>query len=322
MPTRIVRGAAGMAEAVVQLRTGAVVGMPTETVYGLAADAMNVDAIRKVFETKGRPATNPLIVHVLDPEMAARFVKQWGARADRLAAAFWPGPLTLVLPKADVVPEIVTAGGATVALRAPAHPVARALIAAFGGPIAAPSANRSTGISPTTARAVVEELGGRIELVLDGGACEVGLESTVLDLTEHPAVILRPGHIGAEAIDAVLGEAVRVRTFEGDAQEISKSPGQMRRHYAPKTPLILAEASKLEALVSSSSVVLVFSVEPPPGVPGRRLPDSPETYARALYAALRWADAQGASEIIVEVPPTHVEWTAVWDRLRRAATRE
>ena len=322
MRARIVEGTQGVALALAQLRAGAVVGMPTETVYGLAADATNLEALAKIFEAKGRPATNPLILHVLDSEMAARFAKHWDERAQRLARAFWPGPLTLVVQRAETVLDRVTAGGETVALRAPKHPDARSLIAGLGRPVAAPSANRSTGISPTTAAAVLEELGDRIDLVLDGGACEVGLESTVLDLTEEPALILRPGHITAAELEAVLGTPVRLRPQGEQTEAIARSPGQMRRHYAPKTPLRITEAALVSSSEVSDCVFLVHSAELPRAARAMRMPTNPADYARDLYAALRWADGQEARELVVEAPPTSIEWAAVWDRLRRASSRD
>jgi L-threonylcarbamoyladenylate synthase len=319
VPVRIVGSEGAVAEACAALRAGQVVAIPTETVYGLAADALNPAAIARVFEAKGRPATNPLIVHVLDAEMAKGFVRGWDLRADLLSRAFWPGPLTLVLPKAEIVPEVVTAGGPTVAVRAPRHPITRAIIAAFGAPLAAPSANRSTGISPTTADAVRDELGDRISLIVDGGACEVGLESTVVDLSVQPAVILRPGQVSARQIEDVLGE--KVLSTEAVTGSVAKSPGQMRRHYAPRTPLRLVDAP-LSFDDATSTVFLTRTVELPTHVRGRRLPETPEAYAQALYAALRWSDQQGASMIVVETPPIEEPWAAVRDRLSRAAARD
>lgn len=320
MSARVLTGDEGVKQACLALRRGEPVAIPTETVYGLAADALNPAALERIFVAKGRPTSNPLILHVSSAEMAERFVRHFDARARKLAERFWPGPLTLVLEKNDLVPDIVTAGGPTVALRAPQHPVAREIIEGFGGPLAAPSANRSTGISPTTAEAVMDELGDRISLIIDGGACEVGLESTVLDLSVNPPVILRPGHVGREMIEAVLGEKLGGKRLGAD-DEVAKSPGQSTRHYSPRTPVRLVEHLANERSVERA-VFLLRSLAVPAGCAGRRLPETPELYARALYAALRWADAQGASEIIIERPPREEAWSAIEDRLRRAAGRD
>ncbi len=196
---------AAVARAVELLRAGELVGLPTETVYGLAANAQNAPAVRAIFRVKGRPSHNPVIVHVSSAAMARRCVRRWPRTADRLARAFWPGPLTLVLPKADAIPSVVTAGGDTVGVRWPAHPVIQAVIRECGFPLAAPSANRSTRVSPTQARHVLATLGGRIPLIVDGGPCAIGLESTVLDLTTRPPRVLRPGMIHEESLRATLG---------------------------------------------------------------------------------------------------------------------
>lgn len=309
-----------MAEAAERLRAGETVAIPTETVYGLAADALNREAVARIFAAKGRPATNPLIVHVLDAEMAGRFTLSWDARAEALARAFWPGPLTLVLEKSEAVPDIVTAGGKTVAVRAPSHPVARAILAAFGGPIAAPSANRSTGISPTTSEAVMDELGDRIELIVEGGRCAVGLESTVVDLSVAVPSVLRPGRVSRTEIETALGEPVTMPGAKAEPGGITKSPGQLLRHYAPKTPIRLLPLEELWTSPSTRVVYLTRTADIPPGSLGRRLPESPEDYARELYAALRWADQQGVTELRLETPPDTEVWAAVRDRLRRAAT--
>lgn len=294
--------------------------IPTETVYGLAADALSAEAVAKIFEAKGRPATNPLIVHVRDAAMARRFVKGWDPRAEALARAFWPGPLTLVLPKTAAIPELVTAGGPTVGVRAPSHPVAQAVLAAFGGPLAAPSANRSMSISPTSAAAVSEELGDRIPLIVDGGPCSVGLESTVLDLSEPTLRVLRPGHVRAEEIGALLGAPVLGPGSHTPSEAVARSPGLMRRHYAPSTPTRLFAPAELQAGWDSRIVYLTYTLDLPPGVEGRRMPQDPVEYARTLYGALRWADALGAEALWVEAPPGGERWAAIHDRLERAAT--
>ncbi|HYI06543.1 MAG TPA: L-threonylcarbamoyladenylate synthase, partial [Reyranella sp.] len=230
---------ASIDEAARLIREGELVAFPTETVYGLGGDATNERAVAKIFEAKGRPQFNPLISHVLDAGEARRLV-QWSETADKLAARFWPGPLTLVLPRATNSPIalLATAGLDTAAVRAPAHPMAQALIRAAGRPIAAPSANRSGAVSPTRAEHVAESLGGRVQLILDGGPCEVGLESTVLDLTSAMPTLLRPGGATREAIEAVIGPvALSDALPSGDAAR--KSPGQLDSHYAPARPVRL-----------------------------------------------------------------------------------
>ncbi len=228
-------------KAVNVLREGGLVALPTETVYGLGADATNSNAIKKIFAVKGRPSTNPLIVHVADEGVAKRYVRSWPAVADQLAKHFWPGPLTLVLPKADsIVPE-VTAGRDTVGVRVPNHSLALQLLRAFDGPIAAPSANRANHISPTSADDVHAELGDAIDLILDGGPCTVGIESTVLDISGEHATILRPGGVTREQIESTIGP---VELFEGsiNATHAAASPGQHRRHYSPVTPAFRFDA--------------------------------------------------------------------------------
>ncbi len=240
------------------IRAGGLVAFPTETVYGLGADALNPEAVRGIFEAKGRPATNPLIVHVEGAEEARRLVLRWPEAAERLARRFWPGPLTLILEKARCVPGIVTAGGPTVAIRAPSHPVARALIRAARTPIAAPSANRSMRLSPTRAEHVIEQLGGRVALVLDGGPTPGGIESTVLDLASETPRVLRPGPIAPSALDVALGRrmsAAAGKDKSGHSADLPesepgavRSPGLMARHYAPRTPLECIEPEPLDGI--------------------------------------------------------------------------
>ena len=213
------------------LRAGQLVALPTETVYGLAASAWNEEAVRRIFEVKGRPAGNPIIVHVASLDMARRCVTDWPAAADKLAAAFWPGPLTLVLPRSKEIPSLVTAGGPTVGVRWPAHPLIQAVILACGFPLAAPSANRSSRLSPTTAEHVRKSLGSRIPLIIDGGPAPVGIESSVLDLASTPARLLRPGMISLQSFQALMG-AGAVEIAAG-ATGIKRSPGLWRRHYSP-----------------------------------------------------------------------------------------
>src|SRR5579883_580489 len=224
-------------EAAATIRAGHLVAFPTETVYGLGANALDAEAVRRIFVAKGRPATNPVIVHIADPADLAELTVGH-EKASSLIARFWPGPLTIVLPKKPAIPDIVTAGGPTVAIRMPAHPVALSLIRAAGVPIAAPSANRSEQISPTQAAHVLQGLGDDVEIILDGGHTQVGLESTVIDLSAEPARLLRPGMVLPAEIEAILG-----KRLARDAEEalIPRSPGQMPRHYAPRTPLKVAE---------------------------------------------------------------------------------
>jgi L-threonylcarbamoyladenylate synthase len=304
-------------EAARLIRAGELVAFPTETVYGLGADATSERAVAKIFEAKGRPQFNPLISHVLDSSEARRFV-QWNGLADRLAAKFWPGPLTLVLPRAKDSPIalLTTAGLDTVAIRAPAHPMAQALIRAAGLPIAAPSANRSGSISPTRAEHVAESLGDRVALILDGGPCTVGVESTVLDLTGARPVLLRPGGATREAIEAVAGGiGVSDALPEGDAPR--KSPGQLQSHYAPARPV------RLEATtVDRDEALLAFGPNPPAGarhtlnlsVAG----DLGEAAAN-LFAHLRALDRPEVARIAAMPVPHTGLGLAINDRLRRAA---
>lgn len=311
------------------LKSGQVVALPTETVYGLAANAFDPAAISRIYEAKSRPATNPLIVHVASGDLAAECVSGWPVAADQLAAAFWPGPLTLVVPKSDKVPSNVTAGGATVALRWPSHPFIQAVIRACGFPLAAPSANRANHISPTTAQHVLSQLGDRIPLVVDGGPCQVGIESTVVDVTVKPARLLRPGMIHEESLAAVLGE---IQTSHR-SDEILRSPGQFQKHYAPKAPLIVRSWKSaaefraiVEALDCAPDRIQVLAHDRIPQDPGAIqvsvIPHEPDAYARAMYAEWHRCDERGAGVILVEAVPSGGVWRAIADRLRRAAARE
>jgi L-threonylcarbamoyladenylate synthase len=304
-------------EAARLIREGELVAFPTETVYGLGGDATNERAVAKIFEAKGRPQFNPLISHVLDAGEARRLV-QWNDVADKLAARFWPGPLTLVLPRAKNSPIalLATAGLDTAAIRAPAHPMAQALIRAAGRPIAAPSANRSGAVSPTRAEHVAESLGDRVKLILDGGPCEVGLESTVLDLTTATPTLLRPGGATRETIEAVVGPvALSDAIPSGDAAR--KSPGQLDSHYAPVRPVRLNATS-----VTGDEALLAFGPRPPAGA--RQLlnlsPEGNLTEAAAnLFAHLRALDQPANTRIAVMPIPQTGLGLAINDRLRRAA---
>ena len=310
-------------EAARLLRAGGLVAFPTETVYGLGADASNPWAVAGIFAAKGRPASHPLIVHVSGIETARQWTSAFPATAQRLAEAFWPGPLTLVLPKAAAVSSAVTGGQDSIALRAPAHPVARALLAAFGGGIAAPSANRYGRISPTRASDVREELGDRVALVLDGGDCSVGLESTIVACLDGRVTQLRPGAVSRSQLQDVIGEVV-----DADAGS-PRAPGRARAHYAPGTPLSLVASGELKAEVERGLTagrrlaVLACSAAPltAPELTWRSLGSRPVEYARGLYAALRDLDRIGAAHILVECVPAGEAWAAIADRLARAAAR-
>jgi L-threonylcarbamoyladenylate synthase len=289
--------------AAARLRAGRLVAFPTETVYGLGAAARDEFAVKAIFAAKGRPATNPVIVHVADPADGLKVASAWPDAAARLAAAFWPGPLTLVLPKRDDLPAVVTAGGPTVAVRCPDHPVARALLRAVGAPLAAPSANRSTELSPTRAEHVLRGLDGRIDAILDAGPCRAGLESTVVDLTDGVRV-LRPGPVSAAMVEAVVGPVAYGAVDDG----IAKSPGLMAKHYSPRTPALLAnDRADAERLAGANGSVV-------------ELGDDPAVAAAHLYATLHALDDGRYDRIAIVRPPDTPAWAAVHDRLRRAAT--
>jgi L-threonylcarbamoyladenylate synthase len=306
-----------IAEAARLLLEGGLVAFPTETVYGLGGDATNERAVAAIFEAKGRPQFNPLISHVLGPDEAKRLVR-WSDTADRLAARFWPGPLTLVLPRAKDSPIalLATAGLDTVAVRAPAHPVAQALIRAVGRPLAAPSANRSGAVSPTRVEHVAESLGDRVKMILDGGPCAVGLESTVLDLTTAPPTLLRPGGATREAIEAVIGP-IALSDAIPSGNSARKSPGQLKSHYAPARPVRLNAST-----VAADEGLLAFGRSVPSGAlitlnlsPGGELAEA----AANLFVMLRALDRPGISRIAVMPIPETGLGLAINDRLRRAA---
>jgi len=331
--------AAALAAAAEKLANGQLVAIPTETVYGLAADAMDPDAVAQIFHVKGRPATNPLIVHVADESMARTLASEWPDIAQKAAAAFWPGPLTLVVPKADAVPDIVTAGGRTVALRCPSLKATHHLIKLSQCPLAAPSANRSEAVSPTTAQHVLEGLGNRIGMILDNGPCEHGLESTVLDCTVDPPKVLRPGPISSEQLAEALGtnmcssESTPAGAGQGSAADtVLRSPGTQQRHYAPRTQLTLSEDAPavIPQLIQDGHRVgwlcnfpednAVQTLATSPEVLVIPMPDDPTAYARSLYATLHALDQRGLDRLIVDAVPSGPEWAAVRDRLNRAAT--
>jgi L-threonylcarbamoyladenylate synthase len=306
------------------LRKGELVAFPTETVYGLGADASNPGAVAKIFAAKGRPRDHPLIVHLPGHDHLDRWARDIPPVAFELAEAFWPGPLTLILKRQPNVPDVVTGGQNTIGLRVPRHPLALALLRAFAGGIAAPSANRFGRISPTTAQHVREELGDAVALVLDGGPCRVGIESTILDLSRGSPVVLRPGMVGSEAIAAVLGEAPALAADDA----APRVPGSLDAHYAPRTPLALVASPDAihcavrEALARNERIAVLSpnpSNEDDARIVWRQTPPAPEEFARWLYAALRELDALGCARIIVQHPPRTADWLAILDRLQRAA---
>jgi L-threonylcarbamoyladenylate synthase len=304
---------ADLDRAVALLREGRLVAFPTETVYGLGANALNAEAVRRIFAAKGRPSTSPLIVHVSSVAMAKRVVSEWPEAAEKLAARYWPGPLTLVLPKSKRVPPEVTAGLDTVGVRMPAHPVALALIRRGRMPLAGPSANKFTQLSPVTAEQVRRGLGDAVDMVVDGGPCRVGIESTVLSLAGPVPVLLRPGMVSREQIEALIGPVVLAGAVsDGEAHA---SPGQHSKHYSPRAPLRLGHPER-----EAGTAYLWWAVERPADYPVR-MPNDPDRYAAMLYDTLHRADAIGVKEIVVEPVPPGADWDGIRDRLTRAAAK-
>jgi L-threonylcarbamoyladenylate synthase len=307
------------------LRAGRLVAFPTETVYGLGANATDPAAVRRIFEAKGRPIDHPVIVHLADTEAAERWSSSWPRGARALAETFWPGPLTLIVPRAAHVCDAVTGGQPSVGLRVPSHPAAHALLTEFGEGIAAPSANRFGHVSPTTAAHVAGDLADAVDLILDGGACEIGIESTIVAFTTDAPLLLRPGGIGADAIAAVLGRMPA--TADAAAPRAS---GTLPAHYAPRTPATLVAQDALRAELSQLEgrdervAVLAWSVEPPEALDGVWLsaPRDAAAYARMLYANLRALDATNADAILIEQVPGDAAWAAIRDRLARATSGE
>ncbi len=311
-----------LSQAVTLLKQGDVVAFPTETVYGLGASVFNAKAVARIFEVKQRPSFDPLIVHIAHISDLAKLTTSVDERIHRLAECFWPGPLTLVLPKHPRVPDIVTAGLDTVAVRIPAHPDARALIEALGEPIAAPSANPFSYVSPTQAQHVQEQLGNAIELILDGGASQVGLESTILSLVEESSVILRPGFVTAEDLRSVLGD-VPLRRISTDKPS---APGQLSKHYATQTPLVLWRPNEALPKDLSDQAYLGFQGPIPSGNWAHSVLLSAEgnfpEAAAALFAVLRALDGQGFKQIIAECMPEKGLGIAIMDRLQRCAVNK
>jgi L-threonylcarbamoyladenylate synthase len=314
-------------KAVTILESGGVIAFPTETVYGLGADASQESAIRRIFRVKERPYDHPLIVHIANIDQLSDWARDIPPGAWQLAQTFWPGPLTLVLKKQPHVLDIVTGGQDTIGLRLPRHPVALALLQAFGGGVAAPSANKFTHLSPTTVSDVYEELGSQIDGILEGGECEVGLESTILDMSGETPKILRPGMITAEAIAKVLGQPIQC-VQQGETK--TRASGMHHLHYAPTTQTVLIESSQVEkalqqltplqlpaAMVMHSNI----KIQVPSGVQVIHMPSDAEVYAHDLYHTLRLLDNQRLKCIMIETVPHRPEWEAIADRLMKASSR-
>jgi L-threonylcarbamoyladenylate synthase len=298
------------------LKRGGLVGFPTETVYGLGADASSTEAMARLYSVKRRPTDHPVIVHFADASLAFSWAREVPEAARKLAAKFWPGPLTLILKKSAKAGDFVTGGQDTVGLRVPSHPVAQELLRAFGSGIAAPSANRFGQLSPTTAAHVREDLGKDVELVLDGGPSEVGIESTIVDLSGGEPVLLRPGKISAADLEAVLGSPVLAKQIDSP-----RHSGGLERHYAPKTPARLVPTHELDqeiARLKDKVAVLAFSRPDERVDYWLRMPREPQAYAQKLYAALRELDGAQCEMILIEAPPEAPEWAGVRDRLERA----
>ncbi len=310
------------------LRAGRLVAFPTETVYGLGANALDAEAVARIYAVKRRPATSPVIVHVASIEMARSLVASWPEIADRLVRRFWPGPLTLILEKRlgkqQAIPDVVTAGLPNVGLRMPAHPIALALIQAAGVPLAAPSANRFTQLSPTTAEHVRHSLSSDVDFILDGGPCKVGIESTVLSLVGPVPLLLRPGGISRTELETVIGPVVSTQEVQPGASH--PAPGMHPRHYSPSTPLYLTTNGKLpdQGQEQGQQKGLYLQHRHPPdhtNVAIYQMPPSAADYAAALYEVLHHADAGNYRWIAVDLPPSTPEWEAIQDRLQRAAAK-
>ena len=314
-------------EAVALLREGELVALPTETVYGLAANALNSEAVHKIYTAKGRPAHNPIIIHIASLAMAQQCVAQWTEDANKLARQFWPGPLTIVLPRGSSIPDVVTAGGNTVGVRFPLHPFMRRSIELCGFPLAAPSANPANQLSPTTAEHVLEGLRDRIPLIINAGPTSVGIESTVVDLSADQPRVLRPGMISAVHIEEILGR--KVTTGAANSEHL-RSPGLLQRHYSPRARLMITswkDEAELNAIVRTAGMIpedvhLITYERIPQANPFGRvaiIPHDEDAYARAIYAELHRSDDLGARLIIVERPPSGAGWEGIHDRLKRAS---
>jgi L-threonylcarbamoyladenylate synthase len=298
------------------LRRGGLVAFPTETVYGLGADAANPAAIKRLYEVKRRPAEHPVIIHFASADEAFGWAREIPQGAKALAKRLWPGPLTLILKRSQFAQGFVTGGQDNVGLRVPSHPVAHELLSAFGKGVAAPSANRFGHVSPTTAAHVREDLGKDVDLVLEGGPSEVGIESTIVDFSGGSPVLLRPGHINVAQLEEILGTTIGAKR-----QSSPRHSGGLERHYAPRTPARLVPTHELDreiAKLGDKVAVLAFSRPDERIDYWLRMPREPQAFAQRLYAALRELDSAGCESILIESPPDAPEWAAVLDRLRRA----
>ena len=315
------------------LRAGKVVALPTETVYGLAANAWSAESVRRIYDVKKRPPTNPLIVHIAGQAMLRQCVREWDETAERLAQRFWPGPLTLVVLRSSQIPDEVTAGGDTIAVRWPRHPLMQAVIRECGFPLAAPSANLSNQLSPTQARHVLAQLNGAVPLIVDGGDSSVGIESTVVDLLSCPPKVLRPGMLHMNALRAAglyVGRKIRKKERRSKPS-IVRSPGMAKRHYSPKARLILARwanQTALEQIVRRTgrkrNTVSILAHSAVPKTAGFAhvsiLPQNAAAYAQSMFAQLHAADNAGSELILAQAPPEDAEWDGIWDRLKRASS--
>lgn len=326
--TRVEPSAGEIERAVAALRSGGLIALPTETVYGLGADASNDDAVRRVFEVKGRPSDHPLIIHLADAAQLEQWAASVSPTAQLLADAFWPGPLTLLVERSSSVSPVVTGGRPTVGLRVPDHPVALELLRTFGGGVAAPSANRFGRVSPTTAAHVIADLGDDVDVVLDGGPCRVGVESTIVDLTTDRPVVLRAGGVSVDRLEEVLGYSIDIYVSAEPSTGGARAPGMLEAHYAPNARVVLcAEHEVAEVLIK----VLSSATGPVGLLAGSALVGLPEDivelepagtaddYAAVLYSRLRQADRLGLSVLVCVPPPEVGVGVAVNDRLRRAA---
>ena len=328
-----------ISHAVAWLRAGEAIGLPTETVYGLAADASNADAVAKIFSAKGRPADHPLIVHVASAEAAKAWAAAWPEAAEKLANAFWPGPMTLIVKRAAHVLDAVTGGQDTVGLRVPSHPVAQAVLKLFSVDhqgLAAPSANQFGQVSPTTAAHVAAEFPDRLLMILDGGACDVGVESTIIDVSGDTVRVLRPGRVRVGEIDQVLGTTLAERAEDASGAESGDTPrvpGALASHYAPKTQTLMLATARLKMQLRAFRqaqdrgpmrcvITHSFDAEPAERVRVIRLAAAAETWERELYALLRALDAERYGTLIIEAPPVTSEWDAINDRMKRATQRD
>ena len=317
--------AAVIERAATVLRNGGLVALPTETVYGLAADADNEAAVRALFAAKGRPADHPVIVHIDGAEALDQWASEVPEAAHELARTFWPGPLTLVLKRTARARDVVTGGQNTVGLRSPAHPWTRAVLRAFGGALAAPSANSFGRVSPTTAQHVIDDLGvkprGKIDLILDAGACPLGIESTIVDLSGDAPALLRPGSITREQLQRAIGREV----VDAGARA-PRAPGRLEKHYAPRTPLVVMPADQLAVKLGTPGPQRLALLAPLSMLQNCRASvalaiaatENADEYARSLYANLHRLDSAGADCLVIAAPPAGPQWEAVHDRLRRA----